>query len=61
MPESHSNEGDGFVNDHIAGDEEPIRGLHILQSLMMQPIGLIRESKERRGVYENGRAERMDG
>jgi hypothetical protein len=30
ITESHSKESDGFVNDHIAGDKEPIRGLHIL-------------------------------
>jgi hypothetical protein len=59
--ESHSKEGDGFVNDHIAGDEEPICGLYVLLSLMMQAIGLIRKSKERRSVNEDGRAERMGG
>jgi hypothetical protein len=61
ITESHSKESDGFVNDHIAGDEKPIRGLHVLQSLMMQSIGLIRESKERRGIDEDGRVERMGG
>ena len=61
ITESHSQENDGFVNDHIAGDEKPIRGLHVLQSLMMQSIGLIRESKERRGIDEDGRVERMGG
>lgn len=30
IPESHAKEGDSFVNDHVAGDEEPIRRLHIL-------------------------------
>ena len=30
IPESHAKESDSFVNDHAAGDEEPIRGLHIL-------------------------------
>jgi hypothetical protein len=30
VAESHAKEGDSFVNDHVAGDEEPIRGLHIL-------------------------------
>ena len=59
--ESHAKEGDRFVNDHIACDQKPIRGLHILQSLMMQSIGLIRESKERRGVNEDGRTERRGG
>ena len=47
------------MDDHVAGDEEPIRGLHILKSLMMQSIGLIRESKERRGVNEDRCTERM--
>lgn len=61
ITESHAKEGDGFVNDHIAGDEEPICGLHVLQSLMMQAIGLIRKSKERRSVNEDGCAERMGG
>jgi len=30
VAESHAKEGDSFVNDHVAGDKEPIRGLHIL-------------------------------
>lgn len=30
VAESHAKEGNSFVNDHVAGDEEPIRGLHIL-------------------------------
>ena len=30
ITESHAKKSDGFVNDHIAGDEKPIRGLHIL-------------------------------
>ena len=30
IPKSHSKEGDCFVNDHIAGNEKPIRGLHVL-------------------------------
>jgi len=30
VAESHAKESDSFVNDHVAGDEEPIRGLHIL-------------------------------
>lgn len=58
VPESHSKESDGFVNDHIAGNEKPIRGLHILQSLMMQAIGLIRKSKECRGINEDRPTER---
>jgi hypothetical protein len=61
VPESHAKEGDGFVSNHIAGNEKPIRGLHILQSLMMQSIGLIREREERRGVNEDRRAERRGG
>jgi hypothetical protein len=59
VPESHAKEGDRFVNDHIAGNEEPIRGLHVLESLVMQAIGLIRKSKECRCVNEDGRTERM--
>jgi hypothetical protein len=59
ITESHSKESDSFVNDHIAGDEKPIRGLHILQSLVMQSIGLICKSKERRGVNEDRGTERM--
>ena len=59
VPESHAKEGDGFVNDRIAGDEKSIRGLHVLQSLMMQAIGLIRKSKECRGINEDRRTERM--
>jgi hypothetical protein len=47
------------MNDHIAGNEEPIRGLHVLESLMMQAIGLIRKSKECRGINEYRRMERM--
>ncbi|TKS64062.1 MAG: hypothetical protein EWM73_00848 [Nitrospira sp.] len=35
VPESHAKEGDGFVNDRIAGDEKSIRGLHVLQGMMM--------------------------
>jgi len=42
VPEPHSKEGDSLVNDHIAGHEEPICGLHVLQGLMMQAIGPIR-------------------
>lgn len=53
VPEAHAKESDRFVNDHIGCDEKPIRGLHILQSLMMQSIGLICKSKERRGVNED--------
>jgi hypothetical protein len=30
VPESHSKKGDCFVNDQIAGDEKPIRRLHVL-------------------------------
>lgn len=59
IPESHAKEGDRFVNDRIAGNEEPIRGLHVLESLMMQAIGLIRKSKECRGINEDRRMERM--
>ena len=59
IPESHAKESDGFVNDRIAGNEEPIRGLHVLESLMMQAIGLIRKSKECRGINEDRRMERM--
>jgi len=59
VPESHAKEGDRFVNDHIAGNEEPIRGLHVLESLMMRAIGLIRKSKECRGINEDRRTERM--
>lgn len=61
VPQSHAKEGDGFVNDHIAGDEKPIRGLYVLESLMMQAIGLIRKSEKCRGINEDRRAERMDG
>lgn len=35
IAESHAEEGDRFMNDHIAGDEESIRGLHVLESLVM--------------------------
>jgi hypothetical protein len=59
ITESHAKKGDCFVNDHIAGDEKPIRGLHVLESLMMQAIGLVRESKERRGVNEDRGTKRM--
>jgi hypothetical protein len=59
VPESHAKEGDRFMNDHIAGNEEPIRGLHVLESLMMQAIGLIRKSKECRGINEYRRMEKM--
>jgi hypothetical protein len=48
------------VNDHIAGNEEPFRGLHVLEGLIMQAISLIRKSKERRGINEDCRTERMD-
>jgi hypothetical protein len=30
IPKSHSKESDCFVNDYIAGNEKPIRGLHVL-------------------------------
>jgi hypothetical protein len=59
VSESHAKEGDGFVNHHIAGNEEPIRGLHVPESLMMQAIGLIRKSKECRGINEDRHTERM--
>ena len=59
VPESHAKESDRFMNDHIAGNEEPIRGLHVLESLMMQAIGLIRKSEECRGINEYSRTERM--
>ncbi len=59
VPESHSKEGDCFVNDHIAGDKEPICGLYVPESLMMQAIGLIRKSEECRGINEDRRTERM--
>ena len=49
------------MNDYVAGDEEPIRGSHILESLMVQSIGMICKSEECRGINENGRAKRMGG
>jgi hypothetical protein len=59
VPESYAKESDRFVNDHIAGNEESICGLHVLESLMMQAIGLIRKRKECRGINEDSRTERM--
>ena len=49
------------MNDNIAGNEKPIREFYVLSRLMMQSIGLVRESKERRGVNEDGLAERLGG
>lgn len=61
MSKSHAKKSDRFMNDHIAGDEEPIRGLDVAKRLMMQTIGLIRKSEERGGIDEDRRAERMGG
>lgn len=61
VAKSHAKEGDGFVNDHIAGNEKSIRKFYVPSRLMMYPIGLVRESKERRGVNEDGLAEQLGG
>lgn len=61
MAKPHAKEGDRFVNDHIAGNKKPIREFYVLSRLMMQSIGLVRESKERRGINEDRLAERLGG
>ena len=59
MAKSHAKKGDRFMNDHIAGNEEPIRGLDVPESLMVQTIGLIRKREKCRRINEDRRAERM--
>lgn len=49
------------MNDHIAGNEKSIREFYVPPRLMMQSIGLVSESKEHRGVNEDGLAEQMGG
>jgi hypothetical protein len=58
---SHAKEGDRFVNDQITGNEKSIREFYVLPRLMMQSIGLVSESKERRGVNEDGLTEQLGG
>ena len=45
------------MNNEIAGDEKAVCGFDKLNRKGMKPVGLIGESKERRGVNEDGRAE----
>jgi len=61
VAKSHAKEGDRFVNNHIAGNEKSIREFYVPPRLMMQSIGLVSKSKERRGVNEDGLTEQLGG
>lgn len=61
ISKSHSKEGNGFMNDYVTRDKKPIRGSHIVESLLVQSIGLICKSEKCRGINENGSAKRMGG
>jgi len=49
------------VDDKIAGDQKAVCGFDVLDSKGMKPVGLISESKEGRGINEDGGAERTNG
>ena len=61
VAKSQAKEGDCFVNNHIAGNEKSIREFYVPPRLMVQSIGSVGESKESRGVNEDGLTEQLGG
>lgn len=53
VTKTHPNQRDGFMDDHVAGDEESLIGLNKANSETMKPVGLISEGKEGGRVNED--------
>ncbi len=49
------------MNDHVAGDEEPIRGLQVVVCMRVHPVRLIGKSEKSRGINEDRCSERRGG